>query len=77
MPNYSLKARMLRIKQTIGFNFSTALSTSPSPYFHSATQRVFHEIPRAAGPTQQTTNNDGPPHPEADLQSAAGYHPAL
>jgi hypothetical protein len=29
MPIYSLKARVLRIKQTIGINFSTALSTSP------------------------------------------------
>ena len=31
MPIYSLKAHMLRIKQTIGLDFSTALSTSPSP----------------------------------------------
>ena len=29
MPNYSLKARMLRIKQTDGLNFATALPTSP------------------------------------------------
>jgi hypothetical protein len=28
-PNYSLKARVLRIKQTNGLNFSTALPTSP------------------------------------------------
>jgi hypothetical protein len=31
MPNYSLKARVLRIKQTNGLDFSTALPTSPSP----------------------------------------------
>jgi len=38
MPIYSLKAHMLRIKQTIGLDFSTALSTSPSPilFCHSA-----------------------------------------
>ena len=29
MPNYSLKARMLRIKQANGLDFSTAQPTSP------------------------------------------------
>jgi len=48
---------MLRIKQTNGLNFSTASPTSlrrllimPHP--------VFHEIPRAAGPNKQTTEDD-------------------
>jgi hypothetical protein len=31
MPIYSLKACMLRIKQTNGLDFSTVMPTSPSP----------------------------------------------
>jgi hypothetical protein len=59
MPIYSLKACMLRIKQTNGLDFSTVIPISPSPPSHSATlSGVFHEIPRAAGPRQQTTNDD-------------------
>lgn len=41
MPIYSLKACMLRIKQTNGLDFSTVIPTSPAPPSHSATQRSF------------------------------------
>ena len=59
MPIYSLKACMLRIKQTNGLDFSTVIPISPSPSSHSATlSGVFHEIPRAAGPRQQRTKCD-------------------
>jgi hypothetical protein len=56
------QTRMFRIKQTNSLDFSTALPTSPRRYPHSATPHFFHEIPRAAGPPQQTTKCDGPPH---------------
>src|SRR5260370_13046766 len=61
-PNYSLKARMLRIKQANGLDFSTALPTSPCRLHYSATHHVFHEISRPPGPLQQATNNDRLPH---------------
>src|SRR6266853_473456 len=48
-PNYSLKARMLRIKQTNGLDFSTALPTSPRR-LPILPQPVFHEVLRAARP---------------------------
>src|SRR5207245_10169391 len=52
-PNYSLKARMLRIKQRNGLYFSTAFADLVAPHPHSPIRPVFHEIPRAAGPLEQ------------------------
>ena len=70
MPIYSLKAHMLRIKQTIGLDFSTALSTSPSPilFCHSAEFFMKFRGPQAlynrpqktmVRPTCATRDNDG------------------
>src|SRR5216684_3066516 len=55
-PNYSLKARMLRIKQTNGLDFSTALPTSPRR-LPILPQPVFHEVPRAARPWTTGSKN--------------------
>ena len=62
MPIDSLKARMFRIKQASGLDLSTAGSTSPRRSFHSPALCVFHEISRAAGPSQQATKDDGLRH---------------
>ena len=61
MPIHSLKARMFRIKQANGLDLSTALTTSPRRFSHSPALCVFHEVSRAAGPSQQATRSDGLP----------------
>src|SRR5713226_7954536 len=73
-PNYSLKARMLRIKQTNGLDFSTALPTSPRR-LPILPQPVFHEVPRAARPwtTDDKNRSSAPPLGPVNRQRCRNY----